>query len=262
MRYEIRPWANEKGRMMKRPNTTMVFFTLLLLIPPFAWAQPALNLLAVSSQPSGTPISPRITLADSAVTGITAVTMDISYDTAKLTNPVATIGPSGSEGGKYVLSSIPASGVFRIGIISLSNSNLIGDGVVASVKFDIKPGAAGSHISLSYEANASDAKGRPVALNRDTGSITVSPLPVCLVGSPATYYSRLVDAYNAISSDNPEIQTLQGTLTEMFDLKDNYQLSLTGGFDSGFVDNTDNYTNIPGIVVENGCLTVDQIVVQ
>jgi hypothetical protein len=262
MRYEIRPWANEKGRMMKRPNTTMVFFTLLLLIPSFAWAQPALNLLAVSSQPSGSPITPQIILSDSSVTGITAVTMDISYDTAKLTNPVATIGLSGISSGKLVLRSTPTAGVFRIGIISLSNSKLIGDGVVAGVKFDIKPGAAGSHISLSYAANASDAKGRPVALSGDTGSITVSPLPVCLVGSPATYYARLVDAYNAVSADNAEIQTLSGTLTEILDLKKNCHLNLTGGFDSGFADNTGNYTNISGIVVENGGLTVDQIIVK
>jgi hypothetical protein len=262
MKYEIRPWANEKGRMMKRPITNMVFFTLSLLIPPFAWAQPVLNLIAVSSQPGGTPINPQITLADSSVTGITAIAMDIGYDTAKLTNPVAAIGSSGSNAGKLVLSSSPAAGVFRLGIISLTNSNLISDGVVASVKFDIKSGAAGSHIALSYKGSASDAKGRPVTLSGDTGSITVSPLPVCLVGSPATYYSRLVDAYGAISADNSEIQTLQGTLTEIFDLKNNYHLNLIGGFDSGFVDNTGNYTNISGIVVENGSLTVDHIVVQ
>jgi hypothetical protein len=247
---------------MKPPKTNIIFLILLFFSPLYAWAQPTLNLFAVSSQPSGTPIAPQIVLAGSSVTGITAVTMDISYDTAKLVNPIAAIGLSGINGGKLVLSSSPVAGVFRVGIISLSNSNLISDGVVASVSFDIKPGAAGSQIALSYKASASDAKGRPVPLNGDTGSITVSPLPVCLVGSPATYYSRLVDAYNAISADNSEIQTLKGTLTEILDLNNSYHLILTGGYGSGFADNTDNYTNISGIVVENGSLTADQIIVK
>ncbi len=245
-----------------RLPTTLVFASLILLLPSFAWALPTLNLATVSSQPGGTPVTPQLTLVDSSVTGITAVSMDISYDTAKLTNPVASIGPSGSNAGKLVLSSSPAAGVFRIGIISLNNSNLISDGVVASVKFGVKSGAAGSHIGLSYKASASDAKGRPVALNGAAGSITVAPLPVRVVGTGVLYYSRLADAYGAISVDNSEIQTLQGTLAEAFDQKSNFHLSLMGGFDSGFVSNAGTYTNISGIVVENGCLTVDHIVVQ
>jgi hypothetical protein len=248
--------------MMKLPKTCLFFFTLIMLTPLHARALPALNLVTVSSQPGGTPITPQITLADSSVSGITAVTMDISYDPAKLMNPVATIGPSGSNGGKMVLSSSPSAGIFRIGIISLTNSDLIIDGVVASVKFDIKSGAAGSQIVLGYKAGASDGNGRPVALTGDTGSITVSPMPVRLLGSPVTYFSRLADACGAISVDNSEIQTLQGALAQILDLKNNYNLRLTGGFNGDFTGNSGGYTNISGIVVENGGLTVDHIIVQ
>lgn len=122
-----------------------------------------------------TDVTLNITLSTGGAS-ISAVAMDIGYETSLLENPRVDIGPAGSAAGKSVFSSTPSTGVFRIGVLGM-NTNPIGDGIVAYVRFKIKSTAPFVDTSLSNNPSASDPNGNSVPISGSPGMIHIQSLP-------------------------------------------------------------------------------------
>jgi hypothetical protein len=159
-----------------------------------------------------------VTIAMTLTTGglqIAAVAMDIVYGTATfLENPRVVIGAAGTAVGKQVISSTPAPGIFRIGVLSITNNNAIGDGVVADVTFKIKDTAPAGDITLINIPSASDPSGNPVSITGQNGLIHVVTAPPAQLnlgsasgsaGGAVTLPITLVTNGNSISATSNDL---------------------------------------------------------
>jgi hypothetical protein len=142
--------------------------TLGLSHPAFAGS---LN-LSEGTGTAGTDVTIPVTLGTGGLQ-IAAVAMDIRYNTSLLETPRATNGPVANTAGKQVFSSSPSSGVFRIGVIGLTNNTPIGDGVVAYVTFRIKNAASSGDTPLSNTSSGSDPSGNRVSITGNNGVIHI-----------------------------------------------------------------------------------------
>lgn len=156
---------------------------LLLLVAGSAWAAvPQLDLGTATVGAGTTTVTIPVTLTNVAGTSLASVAMDIGYNPALLGSPTATIGTAGTAAGKSIVKSTPSTGVFRIGVLSFTDTTAIADGVVANVTFTvIASGAA----TLANTPSASDPNGADVAVTGSNGMITVDTDAPTTTATPA-----------------------------------------------------------------------------
>jgi len=87
--------------------------------------------------------------------------------------PIAEIGPAGSTADKDVVLSEISPGILRVGVWGL-NQNVIGDGIVAYVSFDINPAAINGRTNLENTPSASDPFGNDVPIDGQDGTVSVN----------------------------------------------------------------------------------------
>ena len=104
---------------------------------------------------------------------IASLSVDVGYDTTYFEKPRGAIGPAGSASEKTIGTSEPSSGIFRMTILSVSNNNVIGDGVIAYLTLTILSNAPGSSSILTSTPSASDPSGSDVAVKGESGTITI-----------------------------------------------------------------------------------------
>lgn len=153
---------------------------------------PTFDLGSVNGTP-GQQVTIPITLTDNG-TAVSALSIDIGYDTTLLSVPMNAAGTSPAaatrgasitvtdENGdpiKSIAQSIPSTGVLRLGI-SGNNTTRIGNGIVANVKFNVLADVSGV-VVLTNKPGASDAAGSPVTITGANGSITTPVIPPGIV---------------------------------------------------------------------------------
>jgi hypothetical protein len=156
--------ANQCIVTMNAARTVTATFTLNTNLPHLD--------LSSASGAKGSTVTIPIILTNINGTSISAIGMDIGYDTAIFENPTCTIGAAGSVAGKSCSASTPSSGIFRIGIVGLNNI-VIGNGTVAYVTFTIKTTTSTGSTQLSNTPSASDPSGNAVIINGSNGTITI-----------------------------------------------------------------------------------------
>ena len=105
---------------------------------------------------------------------ISALSTDLVYDPDILSNPSVEIGLSGTNTNNEVLFNEVSSGVFRVSVISVADNNIIEDGVVVYVSFEIKPDAPEQAAVLENYASASDPSGHEMDIDGENGIIEIS----------------------------------------------------------------------------------------
>ena len=141
-------------------------------------AHPALNLGSVANAIAGTVVKVPVTIvADGAA--ISSAALTITFDPTKIANvtvydPTDTtqtklLGPAAT--GKGVMEGIQAPGVYKVVLLSIGNSNVIGDGVVVNLFFEIAADAI-YPIVLTSAPEAADPSGHKVEITGESGSIT------------------------------------------------------------------------------------------
>jgi Chitobiase/beta-hexosaminidase C-terminal domain/Glucodextranase, domain B/IPT/TIG domain/Divergent InlB B-repeat domain len=113
-----------------------------------------------------------VTLTNLAGTDLSGLSIDIGYDTNLLNNPTATIGAAGLAANKSISKSTPFTGVFRVGIVGV-NTDIISDGVVANVTFNINPAAIPGNTTLTNTPGATDPAGQEVTITGKSGTVKV-----------------------------------------------------------------------------------------
>ena len=108
---------------------------------------------------------------------VSAIAADIVYDTSVLENPTVEIGPAGSAADKTITSNAISSGNLRVGVLSISNNNIIADGIVAYVTFDVKADISDCQSTVENTPDASDPSGNDVAVSGTDGVVVISLSP-------------------------------------------------------------------------------------
>lgn len=114
-----------------------------------------------------------ITLTNQPGVEISATSNDIGYDSYYLTPKQCTLGPAGEEASKTLASNIVEPGLYRVGILSLSNLNPIPNGILAYITFEISCGAPAGKYNLINEPSCSSPGGDPIVADGKNGSIEV-----------------------------------------------------------------------------------------
>jgi hypothetical protein len=205
---------------------------------------PALNLGTASGAPGATVTIP-MTLANVPGANISAVGMDIGYDPTILANPNATIGPAGSAAGKSVIKSTPSTGVFRVGALSITDNNLIADGIVINVTFTIKSTAAQGQITLTNTPSASNQNGDAITVTGTNGTITV-------INTRYTLTTNITGkgTITNIEPNGPTFSCDAANCTNYFDVNSLFTLHATPS--SGYIFN--NWTDCADVNGNGDCV--------
>lgn len=187
---------------------SLILAGLMLLFGALPALAATLNLGTVSGTP-GQNVTVPITLTNSGAS-IASVGIDIGYDPAKLT-PIAiapatkpgVIGAAGTAAGKTVIQNQVSAGLYRIGVTSLTDTTLIGDGVVATISFAVAAGTSGN-VTLTNTPSASSAAGTPVAITGANGQVTLPVIPPSITAFtlPSTGTSLIVNFTTLTASAN------------------------------------------------------------
>jgi len=111
-----------------------------------------------------------LTLTNGPGVSIAGVSADITFDNTYFEFDTAVIGAAGAAASKDITSILLTPNTVRVGVLSTSNFNVIGDGVVANVNFKlIKNPVGGKNITIS--AGASDPAGLPVTITSTNGGL-------------------------------------------------------------------------------------------
>lgn len=206
---------------------------------------------------AGETITVPVTLSNVSGYDISAISSDITYDTNVLETPTVEIGPAGTDAGKTVNSNEPTSGTLRIGVLSVSNNNAIGSGVVAYVTFTVK--TASGRVTLGNSAEASDPSGNDVSLNGTNGSIIAAKIVyVDSSGECGGNGSCFSGIQNAIDSATGYflMRLSEGIYDEDIVIDQTYGLTLSGGWDSTFTSQSSE-TVINSLTISDTSGTVE-----
>ena len=160
----------KEGCFVKSLWKGLVVFLFLVLGFSFPAFGASLNLGEATGAP-GSDVAIPITLVTGGLQ-IASAANDIGFNTSLLENPRAAIGPAGTGAGKFVVSSSPSPGVFRVGVVGF-NTNSMSDGVVANVTFKIKDTAPCGDKALGNTPSASNPGGNPVSITGNNGMIHI-----------------------------------------------------------------------------------------
>ena len=147
-----------------------------------AWVQAVVPAAKLTIGPAGgiagdTDVKVPVELESVGGAQISGLNLDVGYDPTRLTVADITIGAAAAGADKTISWSLLGGGVVRVLVIGL-NQNVIGDGDVANVIFDVLPGAAEGTSSLTLtNADTVGPGGGGVAVNSEDGLFAVlSPL--------------------------------------------------------------------------------------
>jgi len=213
---------------------------------------------------AGETVTVSVTLSNVTGYDISAISSDITYDTSVLENPTVEIGPAGTAASKTVTSNEPSSGTLRIGILSVSNNNAIGSGVVAYVTFTVK--AASGRTTLGNSPEASDPSGNDISIDGTDGSIRAETIvyvdPAGQCGGNESCYSGIQNAIDSASS-YLLMRLSSGTYDEDLVIDQTHGLTLSGGWDSTFTTQSSNTVlNSLTITGTGGTVEIENVVLQ
>ncbi len=173
-------------------RSTRIFLAMILAILPLgshprAAAQAPQAVLSAgggSALPGATGITVPVNLTSESGARVAGLNFDLGFDASRVEVPAGScngvavaLGPAAAGAGKLISCSRPGSSSIRV-IIFGFNDQIIPDGSVALVTFNVLAGAAPGTIPLSLSnAAATDPGGNPVTLSLSNGSFTVSALP-------------------------------------------------------------------------------------
>jgi len=115
-----------------------------------------------------------VTLSSEKGEDVSSLNLDLDFDSAKFSFKQIAIGQAALSAGKDISLSTLAAGKLRM-VITALNKNVIADGVVANISFDIaKEAVSGDSVLTISKAIAADKDARKVGLATSDGKITIS----------------------------------------------------------------------------------------
>jgi hypothetical protein len=154
---------------------------LLLFTCGAALAAPQLNLEAATFSTDGSTVSFPLTLTNEAGVSLASVGTTLQFDQSKLGYSAIVPGPAATAAGKDAVANSPDPSTVIIGVTGF-NTNIIANGVVATVTFTVKFAGGGTFVANT--PSGADADGNEVVLSGTNGTVFVdSHLTVMLQGT-------------------------------------------------------------------------------
>lgn len=166
-------------------------------LPAFA-AIPTIPTLSLGTATvSGTTVTFPVTLTNATGTTISGIDASIIFN--RVSDPFAlqmnglsvvsaTAGPATLAAGKQLTQNSYQYGVLHLIVIGPNNQTPIGDGVIATITFDIVGAATASNESFGLVTTATDPNGWPVTISSNgTSAPAVRQLAVTLTGSGSVH---------------------------------------------------------------------------
>jgi PKD repeat protein len=110
---------------------------------------------------------------------------DIAFDTSIFSSPSATAGQVATDAGKFIATTAPSSGVFRVSIVGF-NTNVIADGVVAVVTFTVATDATPGTYTLTNVPSTVDPNGVDITTTGSDATVNVIGPPTVEAGIDQT----------------------------------------------------------------------------
>ncbi|OGP73928.1 MAG: hypothetical protein A2V86_03660 [Deltaproteobacteria bacterium RBG_16_49_23] len=148
---------------------------------------PSVKLGMITSTP-GTTVTVPLTLVNVPGYEVAAISTDITYDMTRLENPVVELGPVGSTAGKTIVFREISPGTLRIGLFSMANNTVIGNGVISNINFHIRADAQEGAAILGNTSLCSDKFGYDLPTEDMNGVINVNVQN--FVDIPGTNWAR------------------------------------------------------------------------
>jgi hypothetical protein len=182
-----------EGSKMKRMIGILILLAVCLTPLSVLAAPPASGALLTAGQATGNPgtmgVVVPITLETAVGEGVAALNFDLQYDQTKLSVADVTLGAAAQAADKIVASSLPATGTVRV-IVYGVNQNVIGDGVVANVVFDVSASATAGSVPLDFtDAVAASPEATAVELQTAAGSIEITGEPTTFGDVPRSHWA-------------------------------------------------------------------------
>jgi hypothetical protein len=167
--------------MTSRSCLAVLLALVLLVLPLGASAQSPSGLLSAgdaSGLPGATNVAVTISLDSQGGAEIAGVNFDLTFDDARLDVSDVVIGSAAADAGKVLGWSQPSSNRIRVIIYAVANQNVIDDGAVAVVRFNVLGGAVPGDSELNLtNAAAGDPDANPVDLSLSDGTFSVLAPP-------------------------------------------------------------------------------------
>ncbi len=157
-----------------------------------AIAQPILTISSTKAEPGET-FQLELTL-NSDGEDISALSTDITYDASVIQIIGAEIGPAAHAVGKIIITNDVDTNIYRVGIISMSNNNAIGNGIAGYINCIVNNAASNQTMTITQKASGSDPDGMEITL--------LSPSTDLTIGSDLNIYYRDRDADGYGDPDN------------------------------------------------------------
>ena len=110
------------------------------------------------------PASGVMSLSNNGVADLAAIGIELTYDPTRMNKPNVTIGAAATQAGKQLVTSSPAPGKLRIGIIGY-NATTIADGAIVVFQSAKQTNTATGVAAVSCHITASTADGSEVGLD-------------------------------------------------------------------------------------------------
>jgi len=152
-----------------RTLTTLSVLTIFSAIS--AIAQPTLTLSSIIVEAEDT-FQLELTLNTDGKS-VSAVSTDITFDASVIQIISTDIGPAANSAGKMVIDNEVETGTYRVGILSLMNADVIGNGIVGYINGTVASSASDQIVTLSQNASGSDPNGLEITVSGLNASISI-----------------------------------------------------------------------------------------
>ncbi len=146
--------------------------TLFIIFTSEVSANPSLDLSTAFSEGCDE-VTIEISLTNEPGITVSATSNDIEYNHTYLTPKEALIGPAGEASEKSAIDNVVEPGLYRIGVLSLSNFNPMPDGIVAYITFQIACDTPEGAYLLLNTPSCSSPQGDPIDTAGSDGFIEV-----------------------------------------------------------------------------------------
>ncbi len=138
----------------------------------FAEAAPTMTVGSATAEPGGTVTVP-VTLSNEAGVELSSLALDVFFSTDLIADIEASKGPAAEEAGKSLVANLVQPGQYRVGVISWSNKDAIGDGVVLYLQITVASSAPAKTAVLDASPSGSTPDADSVAIIGQDGAITI-----------------------------------------------------------------------------------------
>jgi hypothetical protein len=155
----------------------IIFQIMLMIIAAgFAAAADPVVTIGAGNGLRGDTVQVPVMLTNVSGVSLSAISVDVGFDTNALETPSAIVGPAGTDAGKFVAFNPNFSpGVMRVALIGI-NQNVINNGIIFYVTFRIKSAALCGATVLTSKPSGSTPDGQYVTMSGVNGAINVVSL--------------------------------------------------------------------------------------